>query len=419
MPISQSQIKKKDRKDLLLELIEKQYGPSNAIVMEKAFKTQDKQIEQAMLEGGATADQVGSTKGIDLRQLDALIKNKGQDNSNKVQQSTMPQLLPSKGIMSPAQQTPEGNIQEGGALSWIGGHSTSDLLKKLTVLSKIQQAPMEMNREARLQRQEKRLLEQLDISKSAEGRRREQFQVRNLQYFGASVTPEMLEDNPTLNSVVTPLIKKFGITPEVNPETNEITFEIPMQAELEQKALISGKIEEKELASMAEKLPNLDRAEDAINQLKKSFNNAWQPKSIDEGEFVEGIFERLRGTSSIPLESWTQTNPELHTYLSNVGAFSSLISKGGFLEAGVLTNQDIQRVIQALPKPGYSKERVALAWETIDGVIGSARKRFEEKKKEYSGRGGKQKPSGKTGFDFSGKSTEELQKRLQELKGVK
>ncbi len=250
-----------------------------------------------------------------------------------------------------------------------------------------QQAPMIMQREQRLQRQEGRLQERLGVEKSAEQRRGQQFQIRNLQYFGASVTPEMLQDNPILNSVITPLVKKFGITPEVNSDTNEITFEIPMQAELQQKALLGGKIEEKELASMAEKLPNLDRAEDAIAQLKQSFNEGWQPESIDEGEFIGGIFERLRGIGAIPLESWSQTNPQLHTYLSNVGAFSSLISKGGFLEAGVLTNQDIQRVIQALPKPGYSKERAALAWKTIDGVIGSARKRFEEKKKEYGVKG--------------------------------
>jgi hypothetical protein len=67
----------KDHKQVLLDLIAQQYGPSNAVVMDKALKTQDKQIEQAMLEGGATAEDIGKSKGIDLNLLNALINSSG------------------------------------------------------------------------------------------------------------------------------------------------------------------------------------------------------------------------------------------------------------------------------------------------------------------------------------------------------
>lgn len=240
---------------------------------------------------------------------------------------------------------------------------------------------------------EERLQKQLDLMYGKENRLSNQNAVNNMKYFGASITPEMLANNPTLNSVVTPLVKNFGITPEVN-QNNEITFEIPMQSALEQKALLGGKLKEKELSSIVEKLPNLDRAMAALDSLKETFDSAWQPKSIEEGQSIEGLMERIRGTGSIPLESWTQTNPELHTYLSNVGAFSSLLSKGGFMEAGVLTNQDIQRVLQALPKPGYSKERVELGWETITDVFTNSRKNYEQKLKEYSVNGKTEKSTG-------------------------
>ena len=63
-----AQPKKKNNKELLLELINKQYGLASSAVMEKAFKTQDKQIEEAMMQGMGAKD-IAKSEGIDLSQL--------------------------------------------------------------------------------------------------------------------------------------------------------------------------------------------------------------------------------------------------------------------------------------------------------------------------------------------------------------
>lgn len=404
-----AQPKKKNNKELLLELIQKQYGLPSATVMEKALKTQDKQIEEAMGQG-MSAEEIAQTKGIDL---------KGMGNTFSPQnspQSSQPEQPKSKGKKGNFWYTPFQMDKESGEVtpaSILGGLISQHPQNVLQMAQAQTQGQMGGMKELQTLLAQQRLglsQERLGLEKQMESRRigqevrrTRQQTVDNMKYFGASVTPEMLEANPTLNSVVTPLVKKFGITPQIDEQSGQITFEIPMQEELKQKALLETGIQKKELESMAEKLPNLDRATEALNSLKSTFNTAWTPNSIEEGSYVEGVMERIRGTAAIPIESWTQVNPELHTYLSNVGAFSSLLSKGGFMEAGVLTNQDIQRVIQALPRPGYSKERVALAWKTVDDIFSSARKNFESKKKEYTGKTGTQ-PQGqpKKGFKVIG-----------------
>ncbi len=88
---------KKDNKQLLLDLIARDFGTSNAIVMEKALKTQDKQIEEAMMTHGMTADQIGQSKGINLKIVDNLI------NGNSTQQSENQQ--PSQTLTQQPQQT--------------------------------------------------------------------------------------------------------------------------------------------------------------------------------------------------------------------------------------------------------------------------------------------------------------------------
>lgn len=66
--------------------------------------------------------------GIDV--LHKLVETHNTMNEN-------PNFIPAKNITSPAQITPEGNIQEGGALSWVGGNNTGMLLKKMLLASQI------------------------------------------------------------------------------------------------------------------------------------------------------------------------------------------------------------------------------------------------------------------------------------------
>lgn len=146
---------------------------------------------------------------------------------------------------------------------------------------------------------------------------------------------------------------------------------------------LEREVQKKELMSMAEKLPNLERAETSIASLKDLFTKGWQPESVKSGEAAKGVSERIKGLLAIPAQSWAQTNPDLRTYLEDRQAFASLLSKGGFMEAGVLTNDDIQRALKSLPNPGDSKEVVDKKWKTLDEVMTKARTNFEKKKSQY------------------------------------
>jgi len=149
MPTKQLAQKKEKRnlKEEFLGFIEKNYGLGNAVVMEDALSEQKKQLQFAMHTGGMSLDNIAESRGIDL--LGSLIKNKENKEPTAQAQQTpeasgtglesLAKLLPAQGLTSPAQVTPEGNIQQGGALSWIGRQSTGDLIKKLVYLSQIQQ----------------------------------------------------------------------------------------------------------------------------------------------------------------------------------------------------------------------------------------------------------------------------------------
>lgn len=56
-------------KELLLQLITSQYGPQNAVIAEDALKTQKKQIEEGMLQGGMGFEDIMKSKGVDLNSL--------------------------------------------------------------------------------------------------------------------------------------------------------------------------------------------------------------------------------------------------------------------------------------------------------------------------------------------------------------
>lgn len=110
---------KKDFKQEFLEMIHEKYGVSNAMVMDKALKTQDKQIEQAMMEGGMTADQIGQSKGINLGDL---IKKS-------------PNAFNQGGFNQQGQYTTPGWFAD---LFTPGGARGKEELKSMEILSKIQ-----------------------------------------------------------------------------------------------------------------------------------------------------------------------------------------------------------------------------------------------------------------------------------------
>jgi hypothetical protein len=134
-----SKNEKPDYKQMLLDLIKEKSGIHTAIIMEEALKNQSKQLKEAMIDNGMTAEQIGQSKGVDMGELGGgEPESQPQPPQPQASQSQQPQFTPAQGMFSPAQQLPTGQIQEGGALSWITRNSTGDLLKRLLVKAKIE-----------------------------------------------------------------------------------------------------------------------------------------------------------------------------------------------------------------------------------------------------------------------------------------
>lgn len=143
-------------------------------------------------------------------------------------------------------------------------------------------------------------------------------------------------------------------------------------------------IETKEITSMVAGLPKLDQAFQAAKQLKELFYRAVVPDVVETGDVLGGVKSRLKGAGR-----WTTAqigaNPLTKIYLSNRAGFSGLIAKGGFGEAGMLTNADIQRVVSLLPGTGSTASEAETAWIQIETILGSARTRYEKKIAERGG----------------------------------
>jgi len=140
-----------------------------------------------------------------------------------------------------------------------------------------------------------------------------------------------------------------------------------------------ARLEQKQAEGMAKDLPKLDRALGAVYQLKNLYKNAINPVSVKKGSnpFMGAIQKGMQGISQKTM-SIGGANPELNRYLTNREGFASLISKGGFMEAGVLTNEDIKRITSILPSEYSTAEESDMAWSEIEQILSSARDRFEQ-----------------------------------------
>jgi hypothetical protein len=141
----------------------------------------------------------------------------------------------------------------------------------------------------------------------------------------------------------------------------------------------------KELSTSLQILPRLDQALLAVQNLKKQFEKGYKPREVAPGDIIAGATERYRGFKA-RMEALAGARAELSTYLANREAFSSLISKGGFFEAGVLTNPDIERVLKALPTAGNTEQEVESKWRELKAILGAARTRFEQKYQAFTGK---------------------------------
>ncbi len=161
---------------------------------------------------------------------------------------------------------------------------------------------------------------------------------------------------------------------------------------------LNDKVAEKELTAMASALPKLDQADQAVSQLEELFKAGATPDNNPIMARVSGVGDAIKAKAGF--------NPSLNTYMSNRAGFSGLIAKGGFGEAGMLTQQDIERIKKLLPSSMSTFDEASLAFKEIKQVLGSARQRFEQKKQQYTGQGtsNNQQP------DLSSMSIEELKR---------
>ena len=144
-------------------------------------------------------------------------------------------------------------------------------------------------------------------------------------------------------------------------------------------------IDKKELSEQAKLLPKLDMAEQAVSQLEAQFGRAVpEPTSVQKGDVFGGLKARAEGLTQ-RASGLVGANADVRTYENLRKSFASLISKGGFMEAGVLTNQDIQRALAAIPLPGSTKEEVESGFREIKTILGSARQRYDSSRSRVFG----------------------------------
>lgn len=145
---------------------------------------------------------------------------------------------------------------------------------------------------------------------------------------------------------------------------------------------LEDSVAQAELKDMAKALPKLDQANQAANQLKDLYGRAVKPNSVKPDDVIGALVNKLSGVPKTA-SALIGTNPELSRYSKNRKAFSGLISKGGFGEAGMLTQPDIERIASILPDEYSTQEEANIAWSEIEGILSSARKRFEDKRSQY------------------------------------
>jgi hypothetical protein len=150
MPTQAKPMDKKSYKEEFLEMVRKKAGLLTTIRMEEALKNDAKNQKDAQIGQGLTTENIAQTQNFDLSgilpnepkikepNLNELLTTNTAPPTPLPQTKPQTQFTPAKGLFSPAQQLPTGQIQEGGALSWITRNSTGDLLKRLLVKAKIE-----------------------------------------------------------------------------------------------------------------------------------------------------------------------------------------------------------------------------------------------------------------------------------------
>jgi len=140
-----------------------------------------------------------------------------------------------------------------------------------------------------------------------------------------------------------------------------------------------ARLQQKQMEAQSKELPKLQRAYDAVTSLRNQYEKSMSPVSVPSGSNpILGAMQKSMQGLEKGFAAKSGSNPELNRYLANRSGFTSLISKGGFMEAGVLTEQDIQRILNILPNEYSTKEEADIAWNEVTSILNQAQSRFEE-----------------------------------------
>jgi len=147
-------------------------------------------------------------------------------------------------------------------------------------------------------------------------------------------------------------------------------------------AKLDQDLKKQELMEMTKLLPKLDQAGQSVGQLKELYYKGVSPIDVQPGDAQAAFKARYAGLPR-SAAALIGLNPSLRQYQKQRQGFSGLIAKGGFGEAGMLTNQDIQRIASMLPTESSTKAEAELAFTEVSKILQSARQRYEAKRNQY------------------------------------
>lgn len=188
----------------------------------------------------------------------------------------------------------------------------------------------------------------------------------------------MLKSNPDFAQVVgidpsksTPFTPPAGFTPS-KYTVGGVTYESD-QAGANERGNKAREIDFNLAAKANEDMAVLDTS---LSSLEDMFKKAIPNPSADGSKAImEGTFQNA--LSSVGM------NEDLRSFNKLKDSMTSLFSKGLFREAGVLTNQDIQRAMASLPEATDSSVTLANKMATLRAIIQTGKTNYEAKRQAY------------------------------------
>src|SRR3990167_129762 len=170
-------------------------------------------------------------------------------------------------------------------------------------------------------------------------------------------------------------------------EETESTQAFKQSAELRS---IDNELTKKELVDSLDAAQKANSAIDAFSSLKTSFYEGFDPQSIApisgtkelEDATLDAIFSQKKDALGKLVNSKIGKNPQAASFLRNVEAFSTLISRGGFDEKGTLTDKDRKVVVKAFNLALANKEESDNQFGIIQGILSKSSLRYAKKRIE-------------------------------------